>query len=99
MTFNSYFDIIYIEIKERQDHVYYNSWSIGLKEESEDIMKKNVFKIDDLCGGAWDSAIRNVYKILNENIGLENLDLKEAMGYEEIAKELNIKFNVNGNII
>ena len=62
-------------------------------------MMKAIFNIDDLCGYAWECAIRNVYKVLNENIGLENLDLREAMGYEAIARELNIKFDVNGNII
>ena len=62
-------------------------------------MMKAIFNIDDLCGYAWECAIRNVYKVLNENIGLENLDLREAMGYEEIAKGLNIRFDVNGNII
>ena len=67
--------------------------------ESEDIMKKTLFNIDDLCGYAWECAIKNVYKVLNENIGLENLDLREVMGYEEIAKGLNIRFDVNGNII
>ena len=62
-------------------------------------MKKTVFNIDDLCGYAWECAIKNVYKVLNENIGLENLDLREAVGYEEIAKGLNIRFDVNGNIV
>ena len=62
-------------------------------------MTKTAFNIDDLSGYAWECAIRNVYKVLNENIGLENLDLREAMGYEEIARELNIKFDTNGNII
>ena len=62
-------------------------------------MMKAIFNIDDLCGYAWECAIRNVYKVLNENIGLENLDLREAMGYEEIAKGLNIRFDVNGNIV
>lgn len=66
---------------------------------SEDIMKKTIFNIDDLCGYAWECAIKNVYKILDENIGLEPLDLREDIGYEEIAKGLNIKFDVNGNII
>ena len=67
--------------------------------ESEDIMKKTIFNIDDLCGYAWECAIKNVYKILDANIGLEPLDLREDIGYEAIARELNIKFDVNGNII
>lgn len=46
------------------------------------------------------SAIqKNVYKVLDENIGLDPLDLREDIGYEAIARELNIKFDANGNII
>ena len=67
--------------------------------ESEEDMTKTVFNIDDLSGYAWECAIKNVYKVLVANIGLENLDLREAMRYEAIARELNIKFDVNGDII
>ena len=63
------------------------------------IMNKTVFYIDDLFGYAWECAIRNVYKSLNDNIGLEPLDLTEHIGYQTIARELNIRFDVNGNII
>ena len=62
-------------------------------------MTKTVFNIDDLCGYAWECAIKNVYKILVVNIGLEPLVLRESIGYETIAKELNIRFDVNGDII
>ena len=67
--------------------------------ESEEDMTKTVFNIDDLSGYAWECAMKNVYKILDANIGLEPLILRESIGYEAIARELNIKFDVNGNII
>ena len=31
-------------------------------------MMKAIFNIDDLCGYAWECAIRNVYKVLNVNL-------------------------------
>lgn len=62
-------------------------------------MTKTVFNIDDLSGYAWECAINNVYKVLDANIGLEPLVLRESIGYETIAKELNIRFDINGDII
>ena len=62
-------------------------------------MTKTIFKIDDLWGYAWNCAIRNIYKVLNENIKIEPLDLRDILGYEEIAREFNINFDVDGNII
>ena len=62
-------------------------------------MKKTVFNIDDLCGYVWECAIRNVYKVLDTNIGLEPLVLRESIDYETIARDLNIRFDVNGNIV
>jgi len=64
-------------------------------------MNKIIFKIDDLNGYAWECAIKNIYKVLNDNIGLDKLDMTEAgvMGYESIARELKVKFDANGDII
>ena len=67
--------------------------------ESEEDMSKTAFNIDDLSGYVWECAIKNVYKVLDENIGLEPLDLRKDISYEAIARELNVKFDVNGNII
>ena len=44
-------------------------------------------------------AIINVYKVLIEHIKIGPLDLREILGYEEIARELNIRFDINGDII
>ena len=62
-------------------------------------MKKTIFNIDDLWGYAWNCAIRNIYKVLNENIEIKPLDLRDILGYEEIARKFNIRFDVNGDII
>lgn len=62
-------------------------------------MKKIIFNVDDLSGYAWECAIKNIYKVLNDNIGLDKLDMTETMGYESIARELKLKFNENGDII
>ena len=65
----------------------------------QDDITKTVFNIDDLSGYVWECAIKNVYKVLDENIGLDTLVLSESIGYETIAKVLNIRFDVNGDII
>lgn len=63
-------------------------------------MKKYTYTIEDLYGHAYECAIFNVYKILDNNIGLEKFNFREdCMGYHTIAKELNIKFDENGEII
>lgn len=62
-------------------------------------MSKTVFTINDLSGYAWECAIRNIYNVLNSNIGLDTLDLTQTMGYESIANELKIRFDANGDII
>lgn len=57
-------------------------------------------EIDDLNGYAWECAIRNVYYVLNRYIGLEEpLNLRENTGCEEIARDLHIRFDIDGNII
>lgn len=58
-------------------------------------------KINELCGYAYDCAIRNVYEVLKENIELEPLDFnsKEVLRYENIAIKLNIEFDENGDLL
>lgn len=56
-------------------------------------------KINELCGYAYDCAIQNVYNVLNNNIKLETLDLRNTKCYEDIAIELNLKFDENGKIL
>lgn len=60
---------------------------------------KGVFNIDELNGYAWECAMKNVYEVLNANIGLTKLVSRNRLVYEQIARDLNIRFNVNGDII
>ena len=62
-------------------------------------MTKTTFNIDDLWGYAWNCAIKNIYNVLSENIKIETLDFRDILGCEEIAREFNIKFDADGNII
>ena len=66
----------------------------------EKTMKKYTYTIDELEGMAYVKAIHRVHKVLDNNIGLEKLNYKQDyLGYHSIAKELNIKFDENGEII
>lgn len=53
---------------------------------------------DAICASAWDNAIENVAKCVNEVLGL-NISTREWQKLEELANKLNIRFDENGEIV
>ena len=61
--------------------------------------KERVFTIDDLYASAYENAINNVIGVLNESLGTKYFFSRDCYVIDTIAEKLNIKFDVDGEII
>ena len=57
---------------------------------------KEYYFINELCGYAWDCAIRNTIQRVNDIFVLRASDWSKA---ERLAENLKIRFDENGEII
>lgn len=56
------------------------------------------YTIEDIYASAWEGAIEEVAKILNDELET-NFSLQDWAKLERVAERLNIKFDENGEIV
>lgn len=62
-------------------------------------MENTIMTIDELCGFAWETAIKNVADVLNNAFCMNYSFADWAMIEKLVHTMKNIKFDVNGDII